>query len=140
MEDEGYDTLTASDGKTGIARLSERDIPLVLLDVYMPGMTGLEVISYIKATHPNVGVVMISGQADIETAVKATKLGALDFIEKPFQPDRLLVSVRNVLKMVDLATENVRLAKEIKRSRIMVGESPPMKKLWEQIMKAAPSK
>jgi two-component system nitrogen regulation response regulator NtrX len=140
LEDEGYETLTASDGKTGIARLSERQIPLVLLDVYMPGMTGLEVISYIKATHPNVGVVMISGQADIETAVKATKLGALDFIEKPFQPDRLLVSVRNVLKMVDLTAENVRLAKEVKRSRIMVGESPPMKKLWEQIMKAAPSK
>jgi len=140
LEDEGFDTLTASDGKTGIARLSEREIPLVLLDVYMPGMTGLEVISYIKATHPNVGVVMISGQADIETAVKATKLGALDFIEKPFQPDRLLVSVRNVLKMVDLTAENVRLAKEVKRSRIMVGESPPMKKLWEQIMKAAPSR
>ena len=139
LEDEGYDTLTAEDGRGGITRLTERDISLVLLDVYMPGMTGLEVISYIKATHPETGVIMISGQADIDTAVKATRLGALDFIEKPFQPDRLLVSVKNVLKMGNLKSENVRLTRELRRSRIMIGESPPMKKLQDEIMKAAPS-
>jgi two-component system nitrogen regulation response regulator NtrX len=140
LEDEGYKTLTAKDGNEGLAKIDEGDIALVLLDVYMPGMSGLEVLSYLTQTAPHIAVVMISGQADIETAVKATKMGALDFIEKPFQPERLLVSVKNVLKMETLRTENIRLAKEIRKTHVMIGQSQPMKDLWEEIMKAAPSR
>jgi two-component system nitrogen regulation response regulator NtrX len=140
LEDEGYKTLTASSGEEGLARIKDEDVALVLLDVYMPGMTGIEVLSFIKKTTPTTSVVMISGQADIETAVKATKLGALDFIEKPFQPERLLVSVKNVLKLESLRHENIRLAKELRRTQVMIGQSKPMKDLWEEIMKAAPSR
>jgi two-component system nitrogen regulation response regulator NtrX len=140
LEDEGYKTLTAKDGKEGIARAKEQDVALVLLDVYMPGMNGLEVLAHLGKMVPEAGVIMISGQADIDTAVKATKLGALDFVEKPLQPDRLLVSVKNALKMKSLRAENIRLAGELKKKQVMIGESDPMKKLWEDIGRAAPSK
>jgi two-component system nitrogen regulation response regulator NtrX len=140
LTDEGYATLTAQSGKDGLAKAKDKDVALVLLDVFMPGMNGLEVLTALKKMAPQVGVVMISGEADIDTAVKATKAGALDFIEKPLQPERLLVSVDNALKMVSLTSENIRLAQELKRQQVMIGESEPMKRLWEDIRRAAPSK
>jgi two-component system nitrogen regulation response regulator NtrX len=139
LEDEGYVTVTAGDGEEGIAKAGESDLALILLDIYMPGMDGLEVLSRITEISPQVPVIMISGQASIENAVKATKMGAVDFVEKPFQPDRLLVSIRNVLEMETLRTENIRLAKELKKQHLMVGESSPMATLREEIARAAPS-
>jgi two-component system nitrogen regulation response regulator NtrX len=86
-------------------------------------------------------VIMISGEADINTAVKATKAGALDFVEKGENfPQRLLVSVENALKMIDLRTENVKLSRELRKKQTMVGESDAMNLLWEDIERAAPSK
>ncbi len=140
LDDEGYGTVTAQSGKEGLAKAKEKEIALVLLDVYMPGMNGLEVLTALKKMAPQVGVVMISGEADIDTAVKATKAGALDFIEKPLQPERLLVSIKNALKMVSLRSENIRLSQELKRKQVMIGRSDPMKRLWEDIERAAPSK
>jgi len=140
LEDEGYETLTAQNGKEGLARAKDKDVALVLLDVYMPGMNGLEVLTALKKMAPQAGVVMISGEADIDTAVKATKAGALDFIEKPLQPERLLVSIKNALSMASLRSENIRLSRELRKKQVMLGESEPMKRLWEDIERAAPSK
>jgi two-component system nitrogen regulation response regulator NtrX len=139
LEDEGYTTVTADQGEEAISRFTDSNSSLVLLDIYMPGMDGLEVLAKIREISPSVPVIMISGQASIENAVKATKMGAVDFVEKPFQPERLLVSVRNVLEMESLRTENVLLCQELKRKQAMIGESEPMKQLRQEILKAAPS-
>jgi two-component system nitrogen regulation response regulator NtrX len=140
MEDEGYETVTAGGGDEGIKAFSAGGISLVLLDVYMPGMNGLEVLERIKEIDRGVPVIMVSGQGSIDVAVKATKLGAIDFVEKPFQPERLLVSVANALEIHTLRSENVRLAGELRQSRIMVGRSEVMRALEADILKAAPSK
>ena len=140
LEDEGYRAVTAPGGSDGIARVAEGDISLVLLDIFMPGMDGLETLGRLKQTSPDVPVIMISGQATIDTAVKATKLGAVDFVEKPLAPERLLLSIRNVLEKEDLRTQNVRLAGELREKRAMIGDSPPMRRLRDEILKAAPSK
>jgi two-component system nitrogen regulation response regulator NtrX len=139
LEDEGYGTLTAQNGKDGLAKAKDKEVALVLLDVYMPGMNGLEVLTALKKMAPQAGVVMISGEADIDTAVKATKAGALDFIEKPLQPERLLVSIKNALNLASLKSENIRLSQELRKKQVMIGESEPMKHLWEDIERAAPS-
>jgi two-component system nitrogen regulation response regulator NtrX len=140
LQDEGYKTVTASGGKEALAQLKHTEPSLVLLDIVMPEMDGLQTLTKIKETCPQQAVIMISGQATVENAVTATKIGAVDFVEKPFQPERLLVSISNVLKMESLRSENIRLARELSKQRVMVGESEPMKRLQEDIAKAAPSK
>ncbi len=140
MEDEGYGTVTASGGEEGIKTFAGGGVSLVLLDVYMPGMTGLEVLERLKEIDPGVPVIMVSGQGTIDVAVKATKLGAIDFIEKPFVPEKLLVSVANALELQSLRSENIRLAGELRQSRVMVGRSVAMRGLEAEIAKAAPSK
>ncbi|MGD9141822.1 MAG: sigma-54 dependent transcriptional regulator [bacterium] len=140
MEDEGYRTVTAAGGEAGVKAFSSGDISLVLLDVYMPGMDGLAVLEKLKEIDPGVPVIMVSGQGSIEVAVKATKLGAIDFVEKPFEPEELLVRVRNALELQNLRSENIRLAGELRQSRVMVGRSELMRALEADIAKAAPSK
>ena len=140
LEDEGYGTATASNGADGITRAGEGDISLVLLDIYMPGIDGLETLARLKHTQPDLPVIMISGQATIEAAVKATKLGAADFVEKPLQPDRLLLAVKNTLEKETLRSQKARLEGELREKRVMVGESAAIEKLREEILKAAPSK
>ncbi len=140
MEDEGYRTVKASGGEAGIKAFSAGGISLVLLDVYMPGMDGLAVLGRLKEIDPGVPVIMVSGQGSIDVAVKATKLGAIDFVEKPFQPEKLLVSVANALELKNLRSENIRLAGELRQSRLMVGRSAIMRALEAEIAGAAPSK
>jgi two-component system nitrogen regulation response regulator NtrX len=140
LQDEGYKTVTASNGIEALAKLKDTEPSLVLLDIVMPEMDGLETLSKMAETYAQLAVIMISGQATVENAVKATKMGAADFVEKPFQPERLLVSIENVLKMESLRSENIRLVRELSRQRLMVGESQPMKSLQDEILKAAPSK
>jgi two-component system nitrogen regulation response regulator NtrX len=140
LEDEGYCTITASNGTEGLAKLQESEVALVLLDIFMPGIDGLETLGRAREAAPEVPVVMISGQATVDAAVRAIKLGAVDFVEKPLQPERLLLSVKNALAMEDLRDQNVRLAGELKRQRQMLGESEPMTKLREEIRRAAPSR
>jgi two-component system nitrogen regulation response regulator NtrX len=140
MEDEGYRTVRANGGAEGIEAFGAGGISLVLLDVYMPGMDGLEVLEKIKEIDSGVPVIMVSGQGSIDVAVKATKLGAIDFVEKPFQPEKLLVSVANALEIRSLRSENIRLAGELRQSRVMIGQSEAMRALEAEIAKAAPSK
>jgi two-component system nitrogen regulation response regulator NtrX len=140
LEDEGYETVTAAGGDEGIRAFGAGDVSLVLLDVYMPGMNGLEVLEKLKQADPAVPVIMVSGQGTIDVAVKATRLGAIDFVEKPFQPEKLLVSAANALELQSLRSENIRLAGELRKSRVMIGRSKAMRALEEAIAKAAPSK
>jgi len=140
MEDEGYAAVAAASGEEGVEALAGGGISLVLLDVYMPGMDGLAVLEKIRRIDPALPVIMVSGQATIDVAVKAVKLGATDFIEKPFQPDELLHRVANTLELQSLRAENVRLAGELRQGRVMVGASKAMRDLRAQIAKAAPSK
>jgi two-component system nitrogen regulation response regulator NtrX len=140
LEDEGYQGLTAPGGAEALARLSETDVSLVLLDIRMPAMDGLEVLKRIRETASDLPVIMISGQATIDDAVRATKLGAVDFVEKPVQPERLLLAIKNTLAMETLRHQNISLTRELKRRQQMIGESSAMQRLREEILRAAPSR
>lgn len=140
LEDNGYSVEVSSDAETGFKILSQKPISLVLLDVLMPGIDGIKALERIKALNPDVPVIMISGAATVDIAVKAIKLGALDFLEKPFEPvERLLVSVSNALKLHSLHQQNLRLTWEVQKKRELIGESQAIKKLRAEIERAAPS-
>ncbi len=140
FKDKGYETLTASSAEDALGIVDTHDVSLVLLDVVMEGMDGIEALRRIKAIKPDLPVIMISGAATIDTAVTAIKLGAVDFVEKPFAPvDRLLITVENALKMNELQRKNVELLGELQKRRRMIGESEPMRRLRAEIAKAAPT-
>src|SRR5215510_3561242 len=123
LEYEGYEFLAASTGQEGLS-LAEREAPdLVLLDVKMPGMDGLEVLDRLRAMNESLPVVVISGHGTISTAVEATKKGAFDFIEKPFASERVLVSLRNALDQRRLRDENRSLKKAVEVRHQMIGAS-----------------
>src|ERR1700748_1103896 len=109
LELEGYVVEVAGNGASGLAKLADNDIDLVLLDVMMPGESGLEVLPKIRASSPETMIVMMSGNATIETAVQATKGGAKDFLEKPLSGEKLLLTIQNTLELGRLRTENARL-------------------------------
>jgi len=136
---EGYQVEVAGSGAAGMAKLAESDVDLVLLDVMMPGETGLEVLPKIRAAHPEVSVVMMSGNATIETAVQATKLGAHDFVEKPLSSDKLLLTVQNTLQYARLAREHARLRAKAAAEYAMIGKSPGMRAIFDKVAKTAPS-
>ncbi|NJD90076.1 MAG: sigma-54-dependent Fis family transcriptional regulator, partial [Geobacter sp.] len=109
LEDEGYVVSLAVDGLDAIESL-QRDLPdLVMLDIWMPRMDGMDTLARIKELYPELAVVMISGHGTIETAVKSTKLGAFDFIEKPLSLEKVLVTVHNAIGMSRLQQENASL-------------------------------
>lgn len=140
LEDEGYQVLTAESGEECLRMISDGEVPdLILLDIWMPGMDGIEVLKQLKESHPFLPVIIMSGHGTIETAVKATKLGAFDFIEKPLSMDQLLVSCDKALKFKDLQDENVLLKERTRPVRNLTGESPSMKELMEQIKIVAPT-
>ncbi|NOR04841.1 MAG: response regulator, partial [Deltaproteobacteria bacterium] len=139
LEDEGFDVQTSPDGETSLKIMGE-DLPdLVLLDVWMPGMDGLEVLKHIKADWPFIPAVIMSGHGTIETAVKATRLGAYDFIEKPLSYEHLLLTIQNALKYHDLREENVFLRQKAGERRELIGKSPAMRRLKEQLAIVAPT-
>src|ERR687897_65887 len=139
LEYDGYDVLEASSGPEGVA-LAEKEAPdLVFLDVKMPGMDGLEALQRIKATSDTLPVVIISGHGTVSTAVEATKAGAFDFIEKPLASERLLLTIRNGLDQTRLADENRSLKRAVEVRHQMVGESLPLKQVWDAIKRAAPT-
>lgn len=139
LEDEGFAVETAIDGETGLRKLAG-DLPdLVLLDIWMPGLDGLEVLKRIKAGWPFLPVLIMSGHGTIETAVKATKLGAYDFIEKPLSYEQLVLTIRNALQYRDLKDENVLLRQKAGPRRELTGKSPAMMVLKEQIAIVAPT-
>jgi DNA-binding NtrC family response regulator len=139
LEIEGYAVEVAGSGALGLARLAEGEIDLVLLDVVMPEMDGLAVLATIRDKHPEVTVVMMSGNATIDTAVQATKLGAHDFVEKPLSSDKLLLTVQNALSFARLRREHERLAARVRADFAMIGSSPAMRAIFDKIGKTAPS-
>src|SRR3990172_7975016 len=139
LQDEGYRILVVASGAECLRTLETDDFQLVLLDVWMTDLDGLEVLQRIRESHPGVVVVMISGHGTVETAVKATKLGAFDFLEKPLSIDKTLVVVKNALEHQALLTENQRLRGEREERYRIIGESVPMKALRQQLLLMAPT-
>jgi DNA-binding NtrC family response regulator len=139
LELEGYAVEVAGAGSIGLGKLADGEVDLVLLDVMMPEMDGLAVLAKIRDTHPDVIVVMMSGNATIETAVQATKLGAHDFVEKPLSTDKLLLTVQNALAYAKLRREHARMAAREGRGFAMIGASPAMKAIFDRLAKTAPT-
>src|ERR1700704_6392471 len=139
LEYEGYEFLGAATGQEGLA-LAERDAPdIVLLDVKMPGMDGIEVLDRLRALNDSLPVIVISGHGTIGTAVEATKKGAFDFIEKPFASERVLVSLRNALDQRRLRDENRTLKKAVEIRHQMIGDSRALKQIMAAVGRAAPT-
>jgi len=139
IEDDGYETATASSGEEAIKAVQETLPDLVLLDIWMSGIDGIQTLQEIKAVCPDLPVVMISGHANIENAVKATKMGAYDLLEKPLSLDKVLLSIQRALEKKNLEIENRVLRENLFRRWKLVGESQKMKQLVEQIRMAAAS-
>jgi len=139
LELEDYKVEVAGGGRIGLEKLAEREIDLVLLDVMMPGMNGLDVLPKIREKWPSVVVVMMSGNATIETAVNATKLGAYDFVEKPLGSDKLLLTIANALGFSRLKQEKAELEARVLGDFSMLGKSEAMARIFDKIAKTAPS-
>ncbi|MCX5747247.1 MAG: sigma-54 dependent transcriptional regulator [Proteobacteria bacterium] len=139
LEIEGYQVEVAGGGVVGIGKLVEHDIDLVLLDVMMPGETGIELLPKIRAASPDTMIVMMSGNATIDTAVAATKGGAYDFIEKPLTSDKLLLTVQNALSFARLRQDNQRLRGRAQLDYAMIGKGAGMKAIFDKVGKTAPT-
>jgi two-component system nitrogen regulation response regulator NtrX len=136
---EKYATFSAPDGETALEAVTGERIDLVLLDIKMPGMDGIEVLQKIKEMRGDLPVVIISGHGTISTAVEATKLGAFDFLEKPIDMDRLLLTVRNGVKQGELSRQNVQLREQSKISTDIVGRHPDILSILKTIEQVAPT-
>ena len=137
LEDEGYHVTSAASGAEGI-EIAGQELPdLVLLDIWMPGMDGLETLERLKTLFPQVTIIMISGHGTIETAVRATKLGAFDFIEKPLSLEKVLISVSHALQLQELQVENAELKRSTVNEHELIGDSPIIAALREQIVRVA---
>src|SRR5690606_19328813 len=138
LEYEKFEVTEAQDGEEGLAKIQEEDFDLVLCDVKMPKMDGIEVLDHAKAMERSPQFIMISAHGSIETAVEATKKGAFDFIPKPPDLNRLLLTVRNALDKKQLVTETKVLKKNLSKKFDMVGESPAIERVKDSIEKVAP--
>jgi DNA-binding NtrC family response regulator len=139
LELEGYRVEVAGSGPIALKKLSDAEFDLVLLDVMMPEMDGLQVLAEIRQNHPQVATVMMSGNATIDTAVTATKLGAHDFIEKPLSSDKLLLTIENTLKFAQLHREKTELQAKVSGDFAMLGASKAMTVIFDKLAKTAPS-
>jgi two-component system nitrogen regulation response regulator NtrX len=139
LSDEGFEVISAQSSAEAMEKIEEEIPDLVLLDIWMPGKDGIETLADMKETYPNIQVVMMSGHGTIETAVKATKMGAYDFIEKPLSLEKLLLSVNNALEHYRLEEEISLLKEKEKRKQSITGHSEAITKLKEQIRIVAPT-
>ncbi len=139
LEYEGYEVKTAGNAVDAITEYERFRPQLVFMDVKMAGIDGLEALKRLRASDPNAVVVMISGHGTIQTAVEATQLGAYDFLEKPLDTDRILVTLRNALEHLSLSEENTRLKQTIESRYEIVGRSYAIKALLDKIEKVAPA-
>src|ERR1700737_2715373 len=139
LEDEGYRPAATDSGESCLELLRKKAFDVVLLDIWLPGMDGLDVLQRIRELENSPEVIIISGHATIETAVRATKLGAYDFLEKPLSIDKTLILLKNALDAKRLQQENRELRKQLVPRSVIVGESIPMKALRQQINIMAPT-
>jgi len=140
LTDEGYKVFVATDGVSGLAALNEFRPAIVLLDIWMPGeLDGLEVLRRAKPNFPATQFIMMSGHGTIETAVKATKLGAWDFVEKPLSIDKISILLSNILSFQAERDEKIALLNKLRKNIALVGESGAMKDLKQLVARVAPS-
>ncbi|HZP48924.1 MAG TPA: sigma-54 dependent transcriptional regulator [Vicinamibacterales bacterium] len=139
LEDEGYAVEAVSSGEACLDRLTRGPVDLVVLDVWLPGMDGLATLARLRERQIDAQVVLISGHGNIESAVRAIKLGAFDFVEKPLSLEKTVLVIRNALRQRRLEAENKALRAKVDRTQTMVGESYAMRQLREQVAMAAPT-
>ncbi|HMK49522.1 MAG TPA: sigma-54 dependent transcriptional regulator [Thermodesulfovibrionales bacterium] len=139
FEDEGYNVTAVASGEEALNALKEQSPEIVLLDVWLPGMDGIETLQEIKKAYPGLPVIMISGHGNIELAVKATRMGAYEFLEKPLSLERVLLVTRRALEKRSLEIENRALKEDVTRKWRLIGNSHKIQQLREQIELAAKS-
>lgn len=139
IEHEGYEVHTAADGKAAIELLRKNSYDLLLTDIKMPGADGMEVLAEAQELYPDMPVIMISGHGNVETAVEATKKGAYDFINKPPDLNRMLITIRNAMDKGTLITEAKTLKRKVYKTRPIIGESPAIVRIKETIDRVAPT-
>jgi two-component system nitrogen regulation response regulator NtrX len=139
LTDEGYVVEVVETGETCLKALESQRPDLILLDVWLPGIDGLETLTRIREIDADLPVVVISGHGNIETAVKAVRMGAQDFVEKPLSLEKTLLAVRNALRQTRLLAENRALKEQVEHRWAMVGESDSIRSLRAEIARAAPS-
>ena len=139
LQDEGFTTTVAENGEQGLEKLRSESPDLILLDIWMPVLDGIETLRRIRDEFPEQMVIMMSGHGTIETAVKATRLGAFDFIEKPLSLEKVLHSVEQAMKVGQIVEENRALKATIAKEHEMIGDSEPIRDLKKQIGLAAPT-
>ncbi|MCR5841800.1 MAG: sigma-54 dependent transcriptional regulator [Bacteroidales bacterium] len=138
LGDEGYEVETAEDGAVALQKVEKEKFDVIFCDIKMPGMDGIEVLGKLTEMGIDAAVVMISGHADIDTAVECIKRGAFDFVQKPLDLNRILITIKNATEKVTLTTQNKALKKKVYGAD-MVGESAPMQHIREMISKVAPT-
>jgi len=139
LGEEGYSTTAVDSGEACLEALRKHSCAVVLLDIWLPGADGLETLQRIREFDNPPEIVIISGHGTIETAVRATKLGAFDFLEKPLSLDRTLIVIKNAVEAHRLRAENRDFRKQIAGRGVIVGDSVPMKALRQQIGIMAPT-
>ncbi|HDH53780.1 MAG TPA: sigma-54-dependent Fis family transcriptional regulator [Nitrospirae bacterium] len=137
LEDEGYQVITASSGESAVIKFSETSPDIVLLDVWMPGMDGIETLKRLREKNKDICVIIISGHSNIDTAVHAIKLGAYDFLEKPLSLDKVLILISRAIEKQRLENENIALRRSISQQWEIVGENYKIIELRDKITKAA---
>jgi len=139
---EGYEVRTAFSGEEAIEKFDQESFDIVLLDIKMPGMGGIETLRRLKEMDPAITILIITGYPSIDSAVKAIKLGAYDYITKPFTPDVLRIAMSRALERKSLLTENLHLRRQLKAKNeadIIVGQSEAMRKIYELVRRTAPT-
>ncbi len=139
LRDEGFAPDAVASGEECLKAIGQRAYGCVLLDVWLPGISGLETLQQMREANSDAAVVIISGHGNVETAVRATKLGAFDFIEKPLSIEKTVLTVRNALRQRKLELANQTLAAELSQEYAMIGESVSMRALRKQIAVVAPT-
>lgn len=133
LEDEGYQTYQSENAEDALKIIEKEDIDLVLLDVWLPGMSGIDAIKHIKGLNQQIAVIMISGHGNVEIAVQAVKFGAFDFLEKPLSIERVLITVERALQFRKLEQENIKLKSSFKKKCELIGNSNQMNLIRQQI-------
>ncbi|WP_022667292.1 sigma-54-dependent transcriptional regulator [Desulfospira joergensenii] len=139
LSDDGFEVMHAYNGYEALQKIEADSPDIVLLDIWMPGMDGIETLKEIKKSFPSLPVVMITGHGTIESAVDATKSGAYDFLEKPLSIDKVMVTINNALNFRKLEEENIYLRKKSIEKNSITGTSPAVQKLYSEVMAASPS-